>query len=69
LFAGFFSEVLSEQSSGRSWQCEFHEHGVNPKELVKKLEALNIVDRIGVLDCVVAGRHRRAAQASKAKSK
>jgi hypothetical protein len=69
IVAGFFSEVSSEQGSGRSWRCGLHEHELNPEELVKKLEALNNVERIGILDCVVAERHRRVAEATKAKSK
>jgi len=66
IVAGFFSEVLSEQSSGRSWRCELgrNEHELDPAELVKKLEELNTVERIGILDCVVAERHRKTANAS-----
>jgi hypothetical protein len=68
---GFFSEVLSEQSFGRSWRCELgpHDHQLSPEELVKKLEALNTVARIGILDCMVAERHRRAANAIPIKKK
>lgn len=64
LVAGFFSEVLGEQSRGRSWRCEFHEHELNPEELVKKLETLSTMERIGILDCIVAERHRKEASAS-----
>lgn len=69
IVAGFLGEVLSEQRSGRSWPCELvgHEHELNPAELVKRLEGLNTVERIGILDCVVAERHRCAAQATEAK--
>jgi hypothetical protein len=60
IVAGFFSEVLSEQSPGRSWPCQFREHELSPEELVKKLAALNTVDRIGILDRIVAERHQAA---------
>ena len=65
IVAGFLSEVLSEQSSGRSWRCELgpHDHQLSPEELMTKLEALNTVERIGILDCIVAERHRKAATA------
>jgi len=64
IVAGFFSEVLSEESCGRSWRCELggHEHQLDPKELVNKLEALNAVQRIGILDCIVSERFRGQAK-------
>jgi len=38
MVAGFFGEVLSERSDGRSWRSEVHDHELDPNELVKKLE-------------------------------
>jgi hypothetical protein len=60
IIAGFFSEVLGERASGRSWRCPDNpERHLDPEELVEKLTALNIVERIGILDCIVAERHRK----------
>jgi hypothetical protein len=70
IVAGFFGEVLSEKTSSRSWQSEFggrYDHELNPAELVKKLEELNTMERIGILDCIVAERHRVAAIPTKKK--
>lgn len=72
IVAGFFGEVLSAKNSSRSWQSEFgsqYDHDLNPTELVKKLEELNTVERIGILDCIVAERHRRAANPAPTKKK
>jgi hypothetical protein len=68
IVAGFFSEVLCEHSLGRSWKSELHDHELSPTELVKELEALNTVERIGILDCIVAERHRKAANATPIKN-
>jgi hypothetical protein len=72
IVAGFFSEVLSEKSSGRTWRTEFgrEERELEPEELISKLKELNPMERIGILDCVVAERNRKAAaQTSEIKSK
>jgi hypothetical protein len=72
IVAGFFGEVLSERGSSRSWQTEFggrYDHDLSPTEVVKRLEELNTVERIGILDCIVAERHRRAAGAAPIKTK
>lgn len=62
IVAGF----VTEQS--RSWRDD-RGGELLPSELVTKLEALNAIDRICVLDCVVAERSRKAAEAPKSKSK
>ncbi len=64
LVAGFVSE------QNRSWRYEGgDQRELSPSELVEKLTALNAAERIGVLDCVVAERHRSTTQASKTKAK
>ena len=60
IVAGFFCEVLGEHSISRPWRSELHDHELIPSELVKKLEPLNTVERIAILDCIVAERHRKA---------
>jgi len=66
IVAGFFSEVLGEKASGRSWRCEVNPnkpHELDPKELVEKLTSLNNVERIGILDCIIAERFRTREKA------
>jgi hypothetical protein len=54
IVAGFLGE------EGRRWE---HEHGdrheLRPSKLVEELEALGPLERISVLDCVVAARRRK----------
>jgi hypothetical protein len=72
IVAGYFGEVLSEKSDGRTWQSEFggqFDHNLDPTTLVKKLEELNPWERIGILDCVVAERHRRAERSREGEAK
>lgn len=57
---------LREES--QSWSYERgDQHELLPSELVEKLEHMNAVERIGILDCVVAERHRRADTMTKAR--
>jgi hypothetical protein len=65
LVAGFLKEEPS-----CSWHYEQGDnHALSEKTLVEKLNALSPLGRIGVLDCIVAERYRRAAGASKDKVK
>jgi hypothetical protein len=53
------SGFLCEES--HSWSYEGgDEHELLPSQLVERLTAMNAMERIGILDCVVAERHRRA---------
>lgn len=55
LVAGF----LSEQNN-RSWRCEGgDQRELDTRELFDKLTALNAVERIGILDCMVARRYQK----------
>jgi hypothetical protein len=51
------------REESRSWRCEIgsQQRELIPSELVEKLKALSATERIGVLDCVIAERHRRSA--------
>jgi hypothetical protein len=54
IVAGFLSE------DSRGWEYEHGDrHELRPAELVEKLKALDPLERIGILDCVVAARQRR----------
>ena len=55
IVTGFLAEA------NRSWRAE-HRDGreLDPKELIEKLQKLTAVERIEILDCVIAERHRRA---------
>jgi hypothetical protein len=54
IVAGF----LSEES--RRWEYEHGDrHELRPADLVAKLEALSPLERIGILDCVVAAKERK----------
>jgi len=57
---------ISEQNN-RSWRGEVgDQQELDPYELLKKLSALSAAERMGILDCAVAERHRRAARAKEA---
>jgi hypothetical protein len=59
LVAGF----LSEQNN-RIWRHEGGDHPeLDPKKLFEELTDLNAVERIGILDCVVAGRYQKPREA------
>src|SRR5271157_3844448 len=54
---------LSEQNN-RSWRYEGgDQHELDEKKLIEDLTALNAVERIGILDCVVAERHQKPREA------
>jgi hypothetical protein len=54
-------EGFVRENPNLSWRYEGGDrHELDPGELVKKLTDLDAVGRIGVLDCVVAQRHRNA---------
>ena len=64
IVAGFLSE-----ENNRSWHYEGgDQHELLPGELSEKLKALNPLERIGILDCVVAERHRKAVSMTNRKS-
>ena len=50
---------LSEEN--RCWKSEIDGHQLNEQQLVEKLNALPPLERIGILDCTVAERHRKTA--------
>jgi hypothetical protein len=51
----------------RGWRSDDGERQLDPSKLVEELEKLNYVQRISVLDCVVAERHRREEKRAAAK--
>lgn len=47
-------------SESRNWALNFdRENRLDPSQLVDKLKAFNTLERIALLDCVVAERHRK----------
>jgi hypothetical protein len=57
---------LSEES--QAWNYEHgDQHELRPSDLVEKLKSMNAMERIGILDCVVAERHRKTTEISKHK--
>ena len=64
IVAGFVRE------ENRNWQCEYGDrHELEPVKLMEKLEAMGPLERVGVLDYVVAARLRRVEGVSKSKRK
>lgn len=58
---------LNEHNRERFWRSEIgDQQELNPDELIKALRVLGAAERIGILDCAVAERHRRAVQGKEA---
>lgn len=58
IVAGYVSE------EDRRW-ADSRGGALQPSQLVERIEKMNVLERIGILDCIVAERHRKAEATAK----
>ncbi len=69
ILSRFFNEALGERGSGGGWRDPDNRNPLDPQKLRDAIAALPPGERIGLLDYVVAQRHRRIEAKKSGKKK